>query len=107
MKEVKWRALVIAVMQRLKRLLTGVNDPDAVKHENAAREEHKALVAKQRAEAMRQRKLERQRSVTPLECLIRHSSRELGAFFADLDVNLQAPHSFSADMADSLGMSDL
>lgn len=47
-------------MQRLKRLLAGVTDPEAVKQENAAREERKALAAKHKAEAHRQRKLERQ-----------------------------------------------
>lgn len=60
--DVKWRSLGIAVMQRLKRLLAGVTDPEAVKQENAAREERKALAAKHKAEAHRQRKLERQRS---------------------------------------------
>ena len=62
--EVKWRSLSLAVMQRLKRLLTGVSDPEGVKQENAARDERKALAAKHKAEAHRQRKLERQRSAT-------------------------------------------
>lgn len=64
LSEVKWRSLSIAVMQRLKRLLTGVSDPEAVKHENAAREERKALAAKHKAEAKHQRILERRRSVS-------------------------------------------
>lgn len=67
LSEVKWRSLSIAVMQRLKRLLSGVSDPEAVKRENAAREERKALAAKHKAEAKRHRKIERQRSVTLLE----------------------------------------
>ena len=54
-------------MQRLKRLLTGVGDPEAVKRDNAAREERKALAARHKAEAKRHRKLERQRSVTTVE----------------------------------------
>lgn len=62
--EVKWRSLGLAVMQRLKRLLVGVSDPEAVEQENAARVERKALAAKHKAEAHRQRKLERQRSAT-------------------------------------------
>ena len=67
LNEFKWRGLSIAVLQRLKRLLTGVNDPEAVKRENAAREERKVLAAKHKAEAKHQRKLERQRSVTYLK----------------------------------------
>lgn len=64
----------MAVMQRLKRLLTGVSDPEAFKHEYAAREERKALAARHKAEAKRQRKLERQRSVTPVQRWVRNSS---------------------------------
>ena len=41
--------------------MTAVGNPEAVKREIAAREERKALVEKQKAEAHRQRQLERQR----------------------------------------------
>ena len=71
LNEVKWRSLSIAVIQRLKRLLTGVSDPEAVKHENAAREERKALAAKHKAEAKRQRMLDRRRSVSLVRELVK------------------------------------
>ena len=41
--------------------MTAVGNPEAVKRENAAREEQRAVAEKQRAEAHRQRQLEKQR----------------------------------------------
>lgn len=68
LNELKWRSLSMAVLQRLKRLLAGVSDPEAVKQMNAAREEQKIRAAKHKAEAKRQRKIERQRSAAYPEC---------------------------------------
>lgn len=68
LNEMKWRSLSMAVLQRLKRLLAGVSDPEAVKQMNAAREEQKIRAAKHKAEAKRQRKIERQRSAAYLDC---------------------------------------
>ena len=61
LEEHQWRMLSGAVIQRLKRLMAGVADPGAVKRDNEARKEHAEHVAKHRAEAQRQRQIERQR----------------------------------------------
>ncbi len=61
LEEVKWRALSSAVVQRLKRLMAGVADPESVRRDNEARKEQAEQVAKQRAENNRLRQIEKQR----------------------------------------------
>ena len=57
----KWRALNIAVVQRLKKLMAGVADPESVRRDHEARQRQHELAQKQRAEAHRLRQLEKQR----------------------------------------------
>ena len=59
--EHKWQRLTMVLVVRLRRLMVGVTDPEAVKRDNQRREEQKALIAKQKAAAHQHRKLERQR----------------------------------------------
>lgn len=59
--EAAWAGLRSAAVQRLKRLMTGVADPARVAKDQQAHEALTAAVAKRRAEAVEQRRLERQR----------------------------------------------
>lgn len=61
LEEGKWRALSSAVVQRLKRLMAGVADPESVRRHNEARAEQARLAATQKAENNRLRQIEKQR----------------------------------------------
>ena len=59
--EAGWASLRSAVVHRLKKLMTGVADPSRLARDRQAREQQAAAAAKHKAEASRQRQLERQR----------------------------------------------
>ena len=61
LEEGKWKALSSAVVQRLKRLMAGVGDPEYVRRHNEARAEQARLAAIQKAQSKRLRQMEKQR----------------------------------------------
>lgn len=59
--EAAWTGMRTGVVQRLKKLMAAVADPSRVAKDQQAQEQQAAVAAKHKAEALLQRRLERQR----------------------------------------------
>ncbi|KAL0045080.1 hypothetical protein WJX82_007731 [Trebouxia sp. C0006] len=79
LEEGKWRALSSAVVQRLKRLMAGVADPESVRRQNEARAEQARLAAIQKAENNRLRQIEKQRRRHEQAAMFGSEQREAAA----------------------------
>ncbi|KAL0028186.1 hypothetical protein WJX79_000439 [Trebouxia sp. C0005] len=97
LEEGKWKALSSAVVQRLKRLMAGVGDPEYVRRHNEARAEQARLAAIQKAQSKRLRQMEKQRRRHEQAAMFGSEQREAAA----QQLNLQpAPDKSSSAEAD-------